>query len=66
METCSTWTKAKSLKFERAMWAILFTGILTLLQTKHRKEQLFNIFVALMGEYCKHFAQNMFKVLSLL
>jgi hypothetical protein len=36
------------------------------LQTKHLKEQVFNIFVALMEEYCKHWAQNIFKILSLL
>jgi hypothetical protein len=46
------------------MGAISFTSILTLLQTKHWKEKVFNILVALMGEYCKHIAQNMFNILS--
>jgi hypothetical protein len=64
MGTCSTWIYAKSPKFERAMGAISFTSILTSLQTKHWKEQVFNILVALMGEYCKHLAQNMFNILS--
>jgi hypothetical protein len=66
MGTCSTWIYAKSPKFERAMGAISFTSILTSLQTKHWKEQVFNILVALMGEYCKHLAQNMFNILALL
>jgi hypothetical protein len=48
------------------MGAVSLSNILTLLQTKHVKEQLFNILVALMEEYCKHWAQNMFKILSLL
>jgi hypothetical protein len=51
MGTCSTWIYAKSPKFERVMGAISFTSTLTLWQTKHWKEQLFNILVALMGEY---------------
>ena len=48
------------------MGAISFTSTLTLLQTKHWKEQVFNILVALMGEYCKHLEQNMFNILALL
>jgi hypothetical protein len=48
------------------MGAISSSNILTLLQTKHWKEQLFNILVALKEEYCKHWAQNMFTILSLL
>jgi hypothetical protein len=48
------------------MGAFSLSNILTLLQTKHLKEQLFNILVALMEEYCKHWAQNMFTILSLL
>jgi hypothetical protein len=48
------------------MGAISWISILSLLQTKHWKEQLFNSLVALIGEYCKHLAQNMFKVLTLL
>jgi hypothetical protein len=43
-----------------------FTNILILLQTKHWKQQLFNILVTLMEDYCKHYAQNMLKILSLL
>jgi hypothetical protein len=48
------------------MGAVSLSNILTLLQTKHVKEQLFNILVALMEEYCKHWAQNMLTILSLL
>jgi hypothetical protein len=48
------------------MGAISFSNIITLLQTKHLKEQVFNILVALIEEYCKHWAQNMFKIISLL
>jgi hypothetical protein len=48
------------------MGAFSFAKILTLWQTKNWKEQSFNILVTLMGEYCKHYAQNMFKILSLL
>jgi hypothetical protein len=46
------------------MGAVSLSNIVTLLQTKHWKEQVFNILVALMEEYCKHLAQNMFKILS--
>jgi hypothetical protein len=63
---CLSWANAKSSLFERAMGAFSFSNIVTLLQTKHWKEQFFNIFVALMEEYCKHCAQNMFNNLSLL
>jgi hypothetical protein len=59
--TWLTCAKAKSSLFERAMGGFSLSNILTLLQTKHWKEQLFNIVVALMEEYCKHCAQNMFK-----
>jgi hypothetical protein len=48
------------------MGAFSLSNIITLLKTKHLKEQLFNILVALMEEYCKHSAQNMSKILSLL
>jgi hypothetical protein len=64
--TCLSCANAKSSSFERAMGAFSFSKMLTLLQTKHLKEQSFNILVALMEEYSKHCAQNMFKILSLL
>jgi hypothetical protein len=48
------------------MGAFSLSNILTLLQSKHLKKQLFNILVALMEEYCKHWAQNMFTIFSLL
>jgi hypothetical protein len=64
--TCLSCAKAKSSLVKRAMGAFSLSKILTLLQTKHVKELLFNILVALMEEYCKHWAQNMFKILSLL
>jgi hypothetical protein len=48
------------------MGAFSLSNIITLLQTKNLKEQVFNILVALMEEYCKHWTQNMFKILSLL
>jgi hypothetical protein len=48
------------------MGGISFISILTVLQTMHWKEQLFHILVALMRDSCKHFAQNIFKILSLL
>src|SRR3954452_23803169 len=57
---------AKSSLCENAMGEISFTSTLTLLQTKHWKEQLFIILDARIEEYCKHLAQNMFKVLVLL
>jgi hypothetical protein len=63
---CLSCANAKSSLFERAMGAFSLSDILTLLQTKHLKEQVFNILVALMEEYYKHCAQNMFKILSLL
>jgi hypothetical protein len=66
VKTCLSSVNAKSSLFEKAMVAFSFSNILTLLQTKHWKEQLFNILVALMEEYGKHWAQNMFKILSLL
>jgi hypothetical protein len=58
--------KCKSSLVERAMGAFSLSNIITLLQTKHLKEQVFNILVALMEEYCKHWAENIFKILSLL
>jgi hypothetical protein len=64
--TCVSCANAKSSLVERAMGAFSLSNIITLLQTKHWKEQLFNILVALMEEYCKHCAQNIFKSLSLL
>jgi hypothetical protein len=48
------------------MGGFSFSNIVTLLQTKHLKEKVFNILVALMEEYCKHWAQNMFTILALL
>jgi hypothetical protein len=57
---------AKSSLVEIAMGANSSSNILTLLQTKHLKEQVFNISVALMEEYCKHWAQNLLTILSLL
>jgi hypothetical protein len=66
VQTCLSCENAKSSSFERAMGAFSFSNILTLLQTKHLKDQLFNILVVLMEEYCKHCAQNMFKIVSLL
>jgi hypothetical protein len=66
VETCVSCENAKTSLVERAMGAVSLSNILTLLQTKHLKEQMFNILVALMEEYCKHWAQNMFKILSLL
>jgi hypothetical protein len=60
VKTCLACGDAKSLLFEIAMGAMSSSNILTLLQTKHLKEQVFNILVALMEEYCKHWAQNMF------
>jgi hypothetical protein len=63
---CLSCANAKSSLFERAIGAFSLSNILTLLQTKHLKEQVFNILVALMEEYCNHYAQNMFKILSLL
>jgi hypothetical protein len=63
---CLSWANTKSSLFERAMGAFSLSNIITLLQTKHLKEQVFNILVALMEEYCKHWAQNMFTILSLL
>jgi hypothetical protein len=44
------------------MGEISFSIIQALLQTKHWKEQLFNILDATMGENCKHLLQSMFKV----
>jgi hypothetical protein len=66
VKTCLSCGNAKSSLFEIAMGAISSSNILTLLQTKHLTEQVFNILVALMEEYCKHCAQNMFTILSLL
>jgi hypothetical protein len=66
VKTCLACANAKFSLVERAMGAFSFANILTLLQTKHFKEQVFNILVALMEEYCKHCAQNMCKILSLL
>jgi hypothetical protein len=66
VQTCLSCANTKSSLFERAIGAFSFLNILTLLETKHWKEQLFNILVALMEEYYKHCAQNMFKILSLL
>jgi hypothetical protein len=63
---CLSWANAKSSLVERAMGAFSFSNIVTLLQNKHLKEQVFNILVALMEEYCKHWAQNMFTILSFL
>jgi hypothetical protein len=63
---CLAGANAKSSLFERAMGAFSLSNIITLLQTKHWKEQLFNILVALIEEYCKHLTQNMFKILSML
>jgi hypothetical protein len=62
--TWLTCANAKSSLFERAMGAFSLSNILTLVQTNYLKEQLFNILVALMEEYCKHCAQNMFKITS--
>jgi hypothetical protein len=66
LATCLSCANAKSSLVEKAMGVFSLLNILTLLQTKHLKEQMFNILVALMEEYCKHWAQNMFKILSLL
>jgi hypothetical protein len=66
VKTCLSCANAKSSLVEIAMGANSSLNIITLLQTKHVKEQLFNNLVALMEEYYKHWAQNMFKMLSLL
>jgi hypothetical protein len=50
VKTCLSCANAKSSLLERAMGAFFLSNILTLLQTKHLKEQLFNILVALMKE----------------
>jgi hypothetical protein len=63
---CLSWANAKSSLVESAMGAFSLSNIITLLETKHLKEQVFNILVALMEEYCKHWAQNIFKILSFL
>jgi hypothetical protein len=66
VETCVSCANAKTSLVEIAMGAVSLSNIVTLLQTKHLKEQLFNILVASMEEYCKHCAQIIFKILSLL
>jgi hypothetical protein len=58
VKTYLSCANAKSLLFEIAMGAISLSNILSLLQTKHLKEQVFKNLVALMEEYCKHWAQK--------